>query len=76
MELALNILLVGGMLVDRPAGGPIASGKPRGLDILREGSQTRVSTSEGDCPLEKMEENWICFSFPLLSSLGEFTKVN
>ena len=49
--------ILGGTEVDLPVGGAMAAGRPRGLDnLLDEGSLHRVavSTSEGDCPLEKM----------------------
>ena len=66
--------ILGGTEVDLPVGGPIAAGRPRGLDnLLDEGSlhSVAVSTSEGDCPLEKMGQIEFAFHFPALTHWGK-----
>ena len=52
-EPTLNILLEGGVLVDLTVGAAMASGSPRGLDSLLD--SLMLSTSEGDCPLRKIQ---------------------
>ena len=69
--------ILGGTEVDLTAGGPMAAGRPRGLDnLLDEGSLHRVavSTSEGDCPLEKMGKIEFAFHFLALTHWGKLVK--
>lgn len=69
------IFLEGGTEVDLPVGGPMAAGSPLGLDDLLD-SLHRVSTSEGDCPLEKMTELDLLFISPLaLGNTQKLTKL-